>query len=164
MENAKEREILEQSIKEHQTAIDKAQKELKDLDKPVKLRHGDYGYAKKNGVSIIFVKICGEPRYYTGGVNGLWSNLVAEKEFDTPPLGNIFDDLERNSKDLWDFTKKTAAGGKLQVRITFVGQIEFSIRQYTATAFLDESIEIQQLLSRLNATARRKNANKNNLD
>lgn len=124
-----EREILEKSIKEHQAAIDKANKELAKLD---------------NAIDAI-------------DDNG---SLLGDIATIKTKLGNIFDDLKRNSEDLREFEvipsgcDRHGFAAKLGCSCILMGEIGdpwfFCI---------DEAIEVHQKLGQLIATAKRKQKN-----
>ena len=91
------KQILQDSIVAHQQAIDKAQAELKALDKP-KLRHGDYGFGH----------IAGDPRLIAGSdpcIYGVSGSPNTASNFDIK-LGNIFDDLAAIAEPLEEFKTK----------------------------------------------------------
>ncbi len=151
------REIIEQSINDHQKAIDEAKSKLAALDKP-KLRHGDYGYVKSNPDQLrFFVETqTGEMRHY-------------EKEFNCADpfacacyssyaiLGNIFDDLKRNAVDLEEFeVSGLNYRDKFNALITDLGQIWIATNMSGATC--DKAIikEIHQKLGQMIAFAQRK--------
>ena len=155
------KEILKQSIKDHQAVIDEAKKELSTVDE---LRHGDYGYGK-NGYP------CMEINHYPSGeirdVSDLRMydyNMRSSEDgaFKVKTkLGNIFDDLERNAKDLDEFKVNAFA-----VRSGFVAKITSgAVRigtSYDVWSFdLNSATEIHQKLGQLLATWRRNEAKSN---
>ncbi len=144
-----ERKILKQSIAEHQAAIDRASKELANLDKP-ELRQGDYGYMQ------------GVPRLFSFDYRGELRTAISKTDkhpFDISPLleytilGNIFDDLKRNSEDLIEFYvdgkfANIFAGRILGGRINIAGK----------HLLFDEAVDFHQKLGQLIATAKRREA------
>jgi len=98
------REILKQSIHDHQDAIDKAKKELAELDKP-KLRHGDYGLWDCYPEEYVAIKTKGGLSWFSG------ASFLSHPETDCgvvdynnlhhfTRLGNIFDELKRYREEL----------------------------------------------------------------
>ena len=154
----KEREILEKSIEEHQTAIGNAIAELAMLDKPKpKLRHGDYGL-QSNANILPWIKIYNKIWYLEGNQKN--ASMLPDAAFAGEQVGNLVDDLKRNSEDLEEFEVHVHHGGTLKARIdTFDNDndIEFQISSpcHHATANIYEAQEIHQKLGQLIATAKR---------
>ncbi len=109
-----EKQILEQSIADHQKAIDKAKSELSTLDKP-KLRHGDYGLHGFGGDN--WLKLEGEIRWI-GHDDYLGHAGISESNFIDVKVGNLIDDLKAMSEDLTEFVSTVRFGDKIQ---TFIG-------------------------------------------
>ncbi len=134
----------------------KLQDELCELEEP-KYKQGDYGL----DLGFLFVAI----KDQTG-------RLIEAKEYDNDclsadiqtieavKLGNIFDDLKRNSEDLEEFRVVTTccSSGFLNVLIVESG-INFNIVKENRIGkcfTVDEATEIHQKLGQLIATAKRK--------
>lgn len=78
--------------------------ELAGLDKP-KLRHGDYGYCD-NAKPVLVCREGASGIMRAAHAGGILENLRLERLEGYAPrtiLGNIFDDLARNAKDLSEF-------------------------------------------------------------
>ena len=93
-----EREILEDSIKQHQVAIDEAKRKLADISKP-KLRHGDYGYDLSWGCQPkerLFLKKRNDDEVFACNKIGQTDGHTIYDSCKPVVLGNIFDDLKRN--------------------------------------------------------------------
>jgi len=141
----------------------------KELEKP-KLRHGDYGYDFEgdpcmslqlhNGAGCTLHRSCAGKKYaYTcKTLNACYVPKVV--------LGNIFDDLERNSKDLEKFeVKSTHFHGKFKRKLEFImvrphetGCVNIygeNSKDY-GTFEREDIIEIYQKLGQLIATAKRR--------
>jgi len=104
MSNEKEtREILNKTIAESQSVIDKAKADLAELDKP-KYRFGDYGTAKTVEGDKIFII---NKQFKNSISNYHWldeDNMWANRELtNIKILGNCFDDMKRNQVDLKEF-------------------------------------------------------------
>lgn len=157
-----EREILQESIGSHQNAIDKAQAELAELDKPdkPKLRHGDYGYDKSGKFTLVCKEAEGVLR--AGREEGFLECMPIENLDSHLPetiLGNIFDDLKRNSEDL----KKFTVYGDNDPEDNAVFKAEYDgthiwLASTTDGAYFEvaDIVRIHQKLGQLIATARRK--------
>ena len=136
----------------------------KELEKP-KLRHGDYGYDFEgdpcmslqlhNGAGCTLHRSCAGKKYaYTcKTLNACYVPKVV--------LGNIFDDLERNSKDLEEFRitdfeddayRARWNGSYLDIETT---RGLLCDRQHMHLA-LDGMVEFHQKLGQLIATAKRR--------
>ena len=130
--------------------IETAETKLKALDKP-ELRHGDYGY-DRNGRPCLRI-------YRNVKINGF---VVADKEMTfgndagshaVPKIiiGNIYDDLERNQKDLEEF-------------MTDVNKYYFDFENFIHAPIhiagnwhtIKEAVTHHQKLGQLIATAKRK--------
>ncbi len=120
-------------------------------DKP-KFRHGDYGFLKDKAIFWVFLN--GKMSFSDGDsyISGCSTELWTQRR-----LGNIFDDLQRNSEDLKEFEMKFDGGGWIKIRIDKVKpylRIESWIDFATAT--LDEATEYHQKLGQVIAFAKRK--------
>lgn len=86
-----EKQILEQSIRDHKQAIATAEAKLAELDKP-KLRHGDYGFSD----------LPRYPRLLVGDRQLVNAQHIFDRQSQddiTVVLGNIFDDLKFYGQD-----------------------------------------------------------------
>ena len=125
------------------------------------MRQGDYGYYSGGGkFPLLLVKHKGEARYCHKDQN-YFNQPVRKNSF--VKLGNIFDDLKRNSEDLEVFTVKTYRrnlGLSVGLTINPKDAVYFNIG--TGPTFvcthleLDKAIELHQKLGQLIATAKRK--------
>ena len=143
---------------------DNIQLQLAEIDKP-KLRHGDYGYDKHTSYAGQEDEAFPEPffinadREYSYPLNEYNRNNKNRKPV---VLGNIFDDLKRNSEDLTEFDICNQGGNDLRIKhVKEVGRykdgIEFSIHKHTSTANIDQAIKIHQKLGQIISTAKRRN-------
>lgn len=113
-----EKDIIEQSINEHQEAINRAKKKLSDLDKTKEkpeLRHGDYGFASGAGsCPAMAVKLQGKSKMTAMIKYGVLENLRSPLTSDPDIiLGNIFDDLSLYSTKSEEFRAKGQYGGNV---------------------------------------------------
>ena len=114
-----ERQILEQSIADHQQAIDKAKAKLAEESKP---RNGDYNVKTgKMAYAISDKGVCREPMWRDS--NRTWWNGYD----DLTPDGNIFDDLKALQEDVTEFEITDEFNDKLIVSIDN-GAIHFKIK------------------------------------
>ena len=98
-----EKQIAEKMIADANKMIAEAERRLAKLDKP-ELRHGDYGYHRTSGNPYLHIDGATSGTYLVapeGGYPLCRSN--GEYQF---AIGNIFDDLKRNSKDLEEFEER----------------------------------------------------------
>lgn len=139
-------------------AIEQKAKDLrKMLDEPeIKLEHGDYGYDDKN-VPRLELDI-GRDEYKIKHCTA--GNSYVCLPSDEPnashikiKLGNIFDDLRRNSKDLREFSRR-CPGNKFEVCLSG-GCIDFYIESNYASLGMIEAYDAYQKLGQLIATAKR---------
>ena len=144
-----EREILEESIANHELAVENAKRQLEDLDKP---RHGDVKHGH------IYVKNSLSDKTYVVTSGGIHLSLDGRKRFDGisgETECNIFDvlrDLKRESQeDLRGFTVDSVS-----VRID-IGCIDIRVWQDETekTLVLSEAIEFHQKLGQVIATLKR---------
>ncbi len=95
---------MEQNQTDRQKLIDEAEKLLKELaeiDEP-KLRHGDYGIDER-GENLLIVKSEYGESPLSFNMNADHCGVICNGKHSTrdfTKLGNIFDDLKRNSEDL----------------------------------------------------------------
>lgn len=153
----KERQILEESIENHKQAIATAESKLAELDKP-ELKDGDYGMETVNSYGEHFWLYL---RGVTHWLTGRFCDISDRQPDNFVPycLGNLVDDLKRNSEDLEKFKFCDTRGdcGVLEIidKDIWVGtdrlQNLYSIRQAT---------EIHQKLGQILATAKRKEVKK----
>ncbi len=98
-----EKKILQDAIRDHKSAIDKAERELAKLDKESTpaLRHGDYGMYESGCFWVLLER--DNILEVFGAAQG--SGRLAEhiKSCLTSKLGNIFNDLARNAEGLKEF-------------------------------------------------------------
>ena len=137
-----EKQILEQSIADHQKAIDKAKSELSALDKP-KLRHGDYGLHGNSGDN--WIKLEDEIRWI-GHENYLGHSGIPESNFVDNKVGNLIDDLKAMSEPL----DRTSVDGFVMEVIN--DRVIIGGRRF----LVDQAVEFRQKLGQLITTAKRK--------
>lgn len=140
------------------------QKEKQLAEKP-KLRHGDYGrgrlgvafFCNGDGTDSVFIRSDKrKARMLHGETGGRYR--YAEK------FGNIFDDLERNTVDLEEFSAGVYSTTRNSIRAKIVDdEIRFFIEysrgcETRSTHDLESAIEFHQKLGQLIATAKRKQA------
>ncbi len=96
---------LEQARKDRELATTEANKEIEaikaqlaEAEKPVKLRHGDYGFEEDGCARLTLSHDFKMVTAGDGCVNPY------ETHYPNPVLGNIFDDLKAISKSLKEFT------------------------------------------------------------
>lgn len=126
---------------------------LAELDKP-KLRHGDYGYSPKK-----------HPRLFTsdhsdGGFKHHFpegtGSVVAYPAFRYNILGNIFDDMKRNSEDLGEFQIELAHDDSIKMTPCSTEGISLQTSARDVHMTPDQAIEISQKLIQLAHEAKRK--------
>ncbi len=138
-------------------AMLEAKAELEKAKKP-ELRHGDYGY-DTNGDACIYINVhmkglrecCDEH---------LWLNARGYVGIAVTILGNIFDDLKLNSKDLGEvrveFDKK---GNKVFMDLNVENKIWIHFCGYDQDGVyvpIDKAVDFHQKLGQIIATAKRK--------
>lgn len=160
-----ERQIAETMIADAKTMAEEGQAKLDELDKP-ELRHGDYGisYGKEHN-SISFPMLAfqrdtsGCPlRIAHKDGSGGWQE--ADGDDDITWLGNIFDDLKRNSVDLKEFEIGYKDGDKnprIKCRLGDSG-IQLTIDNTYFTANISPFQKFHQKLGQLICTAKRQKA------
>lgn len=159
-----EREILKQQIKDHQSAIDKAQAKLAELDKP-KLRHGDYGF-DVIGNPCCVIDVYGEGlRCASDSVlTTVIQDHCPESEVFVPvDPRNIFDDLKLMGEDLEEFELGHGEGGvgdDLGSYIASGGNIVIRIGKSHFSATPERTSEIARNLLQEAATAKRREGKK----
>jgi len=151
-----ERQILEQSMKSHQEAIDEAKAKLAELDKPARLRHGEKA-----------VRISGnEPRVVLYNDEGrlVVFDEKGDEQYATPNTKvyrgsgeTIFDDLKRYSEDLTEFTMEDDNGDKMAFEID-MAVISLDFEELLNDLTFDKALEMGQKLIRMAYTLKRKNA------
>jgi len=154
-----EREIAEKMIKDAEAMIEDAESKLAALDKP-ELRHGDYGYTRNKIPVLRTINADDKARVKTSYPEGLLNNL-GECWTDGIRLGNIFDDLDRNSKDLEEFETVQSHFGNAILRMGCTidprGYIFIQIGMHYIHFNIDQATVIHQKLGQLLATTKRKN-------
>ncbi len=135
-------------------------KEKKPCKCKAELRHGDYG-TECDGAqwAVLYRNVQLE---VFGNNSGSGITTTNTWPTSTRKLGNIFDDLKRNSEDLEEFSMNVRFGERIQVcawnkkiTIHFINKDNPSIhddREFN----IDEATEIHQKLGQLLATAKRK--------
>ena len=93
----------ETCIINHQADIDKAEKELAELEKP-ELRHGDYGLHGKGGDNWIKIQ---NKLHYIGNDNYFGDCGIAESAYAPNKVGNLIADLKSLSEPLAEFELST---------------------------------------------------------
>lgn len=135
-------------------------KQFGEKPKP-ELRHGDYGYDRE-GIELLIAKPNYDESLLSFDVNASHCGIIlngihATRTF--TKLGNIFDDLKRNSEDLEEFEINDSYYDKCYFQITGHNKkICFNLIQAGNHPHftLDQLDEIIQKLSQLRATAKRK--------
>ena len=157
-----EREILEQSIKEHKEAIGNAEKELAAINEP-KLRHGELRIWTGGGHNGPFIVDLSDDECHCIWQDGDLRNRKNEKHIldSSTVISHIFDDLKRNSEDLDEFETGYLDGScsdRVRVRIKnrYFDHIELKVESSHFTEKLPKFIEIHQKLGQLIATAIRR--------
>lgn len=164
-----EKQILERSISEHQSAIDKAKSELAALDKP-ELRHGDYGYGAIAGDAFIvngnylnaeMLTVYNRP-LFQNPKDGHWHRIL--------PLGNIFDDLASLAEPLEEFEVRDGNAYHLVMKLLLEGRMKDTIYVQLLSSGgstkeyfhmdIGRATKIHRKLGQLLATAKRKAAKK----
>ena len=158
-----EREILEKTIKDSRAVLEDAEAKIKELDSP-KLRHGDYGHDS-----------VGRPTIHLDPPNANWPDSdscrplsVFGKSWNYADhygqevkvvLGNIFDDLKRNSEDLEKYNTQDDRGDGLRVDI--VDRVAVRLNNDASVNRLDPSdaIEYAQRIIQIAHTIKRKQNN-----
>lgn len=136
-----EKDIIEQSINEHQEAINRAKKKLSDLDKTKEkpeLRHGDYGFASGAGsCPAMAVKLQDKSKMTAMIKYGVLENLRSPLTSDPDIiLGNIFDDLALYDTKFSNFKAKGQYGSntiEIGRTINPKNQIHLSIHDSSQT-------------------------------
>ena len=124
----------------------------------VKLRHGDYGY--EGGLSRILLEAMSGSKF-SAGIGCCMPQEGSAIGNPTIILGNIFDDLKRNSEDLREFKMRTYHGGTLVAEIDGGNDIAFTLPITSqASANIKEATEYHQKLGQLIATAKRQETEK----
>ena len=145
-----ERKILKESINDHQAAIDKAKKELANLDKP-KLRHGEkMTWGQYQDRILLYNKQSELVGYDSSGVQSAYPLPGTYKGTGE----TIFDDLRRNSEDLKEFEVKGCF--KFKGTVTDDDEIWLYINTGSSVYNLDQVTEIHQKLGQIIAFAKRK--------
>jgi len=127
----KEREILQESIRAHKSAIEKAERELAELDKP-KLRHGEIRHWPSACKTFYGGNLCGMVDLSGGEVHVVWlcaarNNIkrACKSEEDilrtSKHVSYMMDDIAARNEELERFTHWTKAGGKGSMEIAAVG-------------------------------------------
>ncbi len=145
-----ERELLNQSIKDHQSAINVQKARLEALDKPSGPRHGDYGY-DHDGAACLRMLSCYKKQFVVANKDTTFGNDSGVVAVPKPVLGNIFDDLKRDSEDLEEFCT--------DVHRYFFNFVDFSHAPIHIAGnwhTINEAIKHHQKLGQLIATARRR--------
>ncbi len=159
-----EREITEKMIEDGKVMIAEAETKLAELDEPA-LLHGDYGidpgnqnkpffYNKPKRSSAGFSDKKGGVEYSNGDFNS--HHYISKRAI---IFGNIFDDLERNSKDLKEFNRRDLGrkrGNKLTVYIDDNNEVCLDTNDNCIIFEDREVIVFHQKLGQLIATAKRK--------
>ncbi len=144
---------LEQAKEDKKLAIATADKEIARLEAELKPRHGDYGIGKSHSGDTrcrLKEKGCISNEF---GV----TDTELHKEQDVW-LGNIFDDLKRNSKDLREFEVTSdgeinTASGLFSLQRGGNGMDWITCNNHCFT--IDKLIEIHQKLGQMIATMKR---------
>ena len=89
----KDRDLV---LAEANKEVDRLAKELAEAEKPVKLRHGDYGFVGTDGILVTDGRNDERQDYNNFGIVGEYLEAKGV-------LGNIFDDLKAISKPLEEF-------------------------------------------------------------
>jgi len=151
------KKILEQSINDHQDAIDEAKKELAELDKS-KLGHGEKVVRiDSNKDRIVLYNNRGELVIFAE--DGTEQYPVPNTNLYRGSGETIFDDIKRNSEELTGFKVHTNCYSKGNIEMETVEKgINFKINSPSdSKSFtLDETIKFHQQLGQLIATAKRK--------
>ncbi len=153
-----ERKILEQHIKDHQEAIDKAKAEIAALDNP-KPRHGDYGLRPNESGDMKLRLFTIPDKKHPSAVTHHYYNGTAGCEADEKEryniFGNIFDDLTELAKPLDEFKadyEHVSPPQKLHVRID-EDRIWFMLCGNNFTVSMNKAKEISMKLRRVIRTA-----------
>jgi hypothetical protein len=157
-----DRDIALQMIADGKAMIDAAESKLAEIDKP-KLRHGDYGYGGSTGYAF-FIKGNGEQASMWGEhqdrLNTSDSAKTGGRYRNAVLLGNIYDDLKRNSEDLTKFEVSgqydTEEEKTVKAKIGLESRIWLHISTNSSYFNIDTATELHQKLGQLIATARRK--------
>ena len=150
-QNEADRQALQAKEQALYREANKLEEQLVAAEKKVELRHGDYGQDPVGPWIHAQGKTywnCDDGKHESGFGNGI---------FIKTRLGNIFDDLKRNSEDLEEFEVMAtgAAGQGFKAQIIYKGRdIYISCRGWRFST--KEYTEIIQKLNRLKATVLRK--------
>jgi len=134
-----------------------------ELEKP-KLRHGDYGI-DVSGHSSLVVRQDASGVLRAGGSSGFYEHITIESLTESKPdviLGNIFDDLKRNSEDLRSFTVQNCTDSLYAYIGTDVGGknkgVQIDLSSNCLLYSLEDATKIHQKLGQMLATIRRDKA------
>ena len=140
-------------------------KEPCKTEKPKELRHGDYGY-RDNKPVIMFkgndYSTVEQGKHFQAGADMVFSNSMESHTGGYAKLGNIFDDLERNSKDLEEFEYELG-GVSMCIRLHGKGiswgrTLAFGAQMQEPN--IEKVIKYHQKLGQLIAYAKRQEAKK----
>jgi len=163
------KEILLQTIKESKEAIDKAERELAELERP-KLRHGDYGLHDDDRNGWLTLERNNQLELFGDNTgSGMPVETIGDISESGKPyrLGNIFDDIKAKTEKLESFVAKSYddtdnrlefqprcdSNGKTIIRLIATEGEDVSVVDYTQ----DQAQEIADKLTRVVATARTRN-------
>lgn len=141
-QNKADQQATSARLKEEQASIEA---ELAGLDKP-KLAHGDYGYFATTG----------RPRLVgrNGVFNSSWSDVGNATSVDDYNItGNIFADLERNSKDLEEFEIHCCSlkdGATIKIDWNTPGRDDFHVVMERDGKRLYMSVRIDEFCQKVN--------------
>lgn len=161
-----ERRIATEALATAQKGLDDAKAKLEAIKEPV-LEVGDYG--EQEGSRFVVVKVTGDTVdfLWKNSFNPDWITTWQKSSINSNPdrfkvLGNIFDDLERNSKDLREFEIEHVDKGLKDpdsVQVTWYGS-HLCIESKHFHLNFDQTIEFHQQLGVLIATQLREEAKK----
>ncbi len=153
---------IEQNLTDQSKLLDeqaRLQDELSGLQK-LKLGHGDYGL--RGGDGIIMLKDRSPKQQYIQADEDItFANSMESHTEGYVKLGNIFDDLKRNSEDLEEFDRyglssRLEGSGDSPFRFCIDGR-SIGYRGHSYCSFnYDEILEIGQKLIQMAHTAKRK--------
>ena len=166
-------QILKESIEAHEKAIAEAKDKLKALDEP-ELKHGDLrlwsgvwpgclGIVDKSETQMHMIWPDGDKRS-----RWLTEEKILQDSVPAGTMGDIFDDLNRNSEDLKGFEVDASCVDWQKGCCLGIGNaskpddlVYFSVEPYDKSHKvvhfnLDQATEIHQKLGQIIATARRK--------
>jgi len=153
-----EKQILKETIKDAQKVLDEANTKLEALKKP-KLKHGDYGYNTRGSYFVLLSIESGPLQpfdlsaiYANGETDG--SCYVDYPGNEYTILGNIFEDLKRNSEDLTEFEQMDCDGDVANFSVN-EDEIYIDFIKCSQRFCLPEAEEFYQKFGQMLATLKR---------